>query len=36
MQIRQCYESQWGMFMNTNDAMLVGHVNAGYTDADVR
>ena len=36
MQIRHCFECQWGMSMNANKEMLAGYADpdAGYPDAD--
>ena len=36
MQIRQCFECKWGMFMFANKEMLAGCADpgAGYPDAD--
>ena len=35
MQIMQCYECKWGMFMNTYEEIIAGNAddNASYPDA---
>ena len=37
MQIRQCYECWWGIYMNANEEILAGYADpdAGYHDIDV-
>ena len=36
MQIRQCFECYWGMYMNANKGLLSGYADpdVGYPDAD--
>ena len=36
MQIRQCYECLWGMWLNANEEMLAGYADrdAGYPEID--